>query len=66
MLLANIVNSKYIYFVAENLVLPPGCRPYPTGRKLGQVRDNRLCREHMSRNDGILECRRSAYGGLEY
>jgi hypothetical protein len=43
------------YFVAENLVLPPGCRPYPTGRKLGQVRENRLCREHMPRNDGILE-----------
>jgi hypothetical protein len=23
---------------------------------VGQVRDNRLCREHMPRNDGILEC----------
>ncbi|CAB1080243.1 hypothetical protein D1AOALGA4SA_7930 [Olavius algarvensis Delta 1 endosymbiont] len=25
------------YFVAEYLVLPPGCRPYPPGRKLGQL-----------------------------
>jgi len=47
------------YSNIENLVLPPGCRPYPTGRKLGQVRDNRLCRESCckrGRNDGILEC----------
>ncbi|MGD8212066.1 MAG: hypothetical protein PVF32_19545 [Desulfobacterales bacterium] len=36
-----------LYFVAENLVLPPGCRPCHTGRKLGQVRDNRLC--HLSK-----------------
>ena len=31
-----------LLFKIENLVLPPGCRSYPTGRKLGQVRDARL------------------------
>jgi len=31
-----------IYSNIETLVLPPGCRP--TGRKLGQVRENWLCR----------------------
>jgi len=35
-----------VYFIPENLVLPPGCRHYATGRKLGQVRDDRLC--HLS------------------
>jgi NAD-dependent dihydropyrimidine dehydrogenase PreA subunit len=38
--------AEITYFVAESLVLPPGCRPCPTGRKLGQVRDDRLC--HLS------------------
>jgi hypothetical protein len=33
----NVFQSSLLiktYLVAENLVLPPGCRPYPTGRKL--------------------------------
>jgi hypothetical protein len=33
----------YFLFKTENLVLPPGCKPYPPGWKLGQVRDDRLC-----------------------
>jgi hypothetical protein len=47
-LICHVISGIFllIYFVAENLVLPPGCRPYPTGRKLGQVRDDRLC--HLS------------------
>jgi hypothetical protein len=33
---------EIFYSNIENLVLPPGCRPYPTGRKPGHVRDDRL------------------------
>ncbi len=29
------LNKWFIYFNIESRVIPPGCRPYPTGRKLG-------------------------------
>jgi len=45
--------GNHFYFVAENLVLPPGCRP--TGRKLGQVRAPRLCRESAASGSGMME-----------
>ncbi len=52
------------YSNIENLVLPPGCRPYgseagpPARRPYGldnQARDNRLCHNQMSWVIGKLE-----------
>ena len=43
----------------------PTLRPVsPTGWKLGQVRENWLCREHMPWNDGILECWNAGFSGM--